>query len=62
MDPIHPITAPDRSVPVVELRPLTPLERDQERQRRERKRREKAARDAAAKRPGAPESGVDVRV
>jgi hypothetical protein len=59
-DWIQPISA-DRSVPAVDFRRLTPIEREQERQQRERQRRRKAEQDNR----DAPEeghSGIDVRV
>jgi hypothetical protein len=62
VDPIRPIER-DRTVPPVELTRLTPLEREEQRERREqaRKRREKAlkARESAQDRPS---GGLDVRV
>ena len=58
MDPIRPIGRSDRTVRPVELTRLTPLDREQEKERREqaRKRREKAE-----KRRRDASSGLDVR-
>jgi hypothetical protein len=56
MERIEPIR-PDRSVPPVELKRLTPLEREQERRRREEKRKQQ-------RRPKPPlddRSGIDIR-
>jgi hypothetical protein len=60
-DWIPPISPADRSVPFVELRRLTPLQREEERQQRERQRRRKAEqRDSDGPEEG--HSGIDVRV
>jgi hypothetical protein len=62
MDQIRPISSlPDRSVPAVEFRRLTPIEREEERDRRERQRRRKAA-DRPPDAPPEGSSGIDVRV
>jgi hypothetical protein len=59
MERIEPIGR-DRTVPPVELRRLTPLEREEERKRRER---ERKRRRAAQKPPPADERpGIDIRV
>jgi hypothetical protein len=55
MERIDPIRR-DRTVPPVELRRLTPAEREQERQRREEKRRKRRA-----KPPVDDRSGIDIR-
>jgi hypothetical protein len=59
MDKITPID-PDRSVPLVDLRRLTPAEREQERERREEARRKR--RKAAPEPPQDGRGGIDVRV
>ena len=59
-DWIQPISA-DRSVPAVDFRRLTPIEREEERHQRERRRRNKAEQDEK----DGPEDGqfrIDVRV
>jgi len=62
MDPIRPIGRSDRTVQPVELTRLTPLDREQERERREqaRKRRENA-RKARRSGENGPSGGLDVR-
>jgi hypothetical protein len=44
IDPLRSVPPVDRSVPAVDLRLLTPAEREQERQRRERERRKRRRR------------------
>jgi hypothetical protein len=59
MERIEPIR-PDRSVPPVELKRLSPLEREQERRRREQERRRR--RPKAEPPPEDGRGGIDVRV
>jgi hypothetical protein len=60
---IPPIGPADRTVPPVDLRPLTPVEREEERQRREREReRRRKAPGRSPDTPGDGGSGIDVRV
>ena len=54
------ISPADRSVPPVELRRLTPHEREEDRQRRQRRRRK--AEDRPEDTPGDGKPGIDVRV
>jgi hypothetical protein len=58
MDPVRPISHTDRSVKPVDLRRLTPLEREQERKRRERERERKRREQP----PEEPDGRIDVRV
>jgi hypothetical protein len=63
MDPIRPISPPDRTVPAVERTRLNPREREESRQRRERERRRRQqAAQTPQNRPDEPNSGIDVRV
>ena len=57
---IPPISPANRAVPPVELRRLTPHEREEDRQRRERRRRK--AEDAPKDAPDDGPPGIDVRV
>jgi hypothetical protein len=60
---IPPIGPTDRSVPPVDLRPLTPIEREEERRRRERERqRRRKAEGRSPEAPGEGDSVIDVRV
>ena len=59
MDPIPPIGRTDRSVQPVDLRYLTPLERERERERRERER--KRRRQAEERPPEDGRPGIDIR-
>jgi hypothetical protein len=60
---IPPIGPTDRTVPPVDLRPLTPVEREEERRRRERERqRRRKAVGGSPEAPGEGASGIDVRV
>jgi hypothetical protein len=60
IDPLRPVPPTERTVEPVDLRRLTPLEREEERKRRER---ERERRRRAAKAPErTPDGRLDIRV
>jgi hypothetical protein len=63
MDPIPPIGRTDQRVQAVDLRRLTPLEREEERRRREQERkRRREAPEGPSEGPDDGRPGIDVRV
>jgi hypothetical protein len=61
IDPLRPVAPSERTVEPVDLRRLTPLEREEERRRRERERERRRREAAADERERTPDGRLDIR-